>query len=261
MSTSPENLSQEDHVDATDGVCPDIYATDILVSREGTSFTVNTPAGSRKINIPLLGRHQVYAALAAIAVGLARGVDAGHHRGPPGRDAAGAGPAQSAARPPRQPAPGRLVQRQPGRGRSRAGDVGRAGRPPPYRRAGRHARAGRLRNDGTRTGGQAGGPCPRPPRDQGKSRPQHRRRGARRRHAGRPGHRDLYPRGCGARRAGAAGAGRRSAGQGLACHPHGAGRPAADGRAAPGPRPARPAGRGVAADRDDLAGSTHLAGG
>ena len=55
-------------------ICPDIYATDILVSREGTSFTVNTPAGSRKINIPLLGRHQVYAALAAIAVGLARGV-------------------------------------------------------------------------------------------------------------------------------------------------------------------------------------------
>ena len=32
-------------------------------------------AGSRKINIPLLGRHQVYAALAAIAVGLARGVE------------------------------------------------------------------------------------------------------------------------------------------------------------------------------------------
>ena len=56
-------------------ICPDVYATDILVSREGTSFTVNTPAGSRKINIPLLGRHQVYAALAAIAVGLARGVE------------------------------------------------------------------------------------------------------------------------------------------------------------------------------------------
>ena len=36
---------------------------------------MNTPAGSRKINIPLLGRHQVYAALAAIAVGLARGVE------------------------------------------------------------------------------------------------------------------------------------------------------------------------------------------
>ena len=56
-------------------LCPDVYATDILVSRKGTSFTVSTSAGSRKINIPLLGRHQVYAALAVIAVGLARGVD------------------------------------------------------------------------------------------------------------------------------------------------------------------------------------------
>ena len=56
-------------------ICPDVYATDILVSREGTSFTVNTPAGGRKINVSLLGRHQVYAALAAIAVGLARGVE------------------------------------------------------------------------------------------------------------------------------------------------------------------------------------------
>jgi alanine racemase len=50
--------------------CPDICATDIMVSRDGTSFTVNTPAGRRRVNIPLLGRHQVYAALAAIAVGL-----------------------------------------------------------------------------------------------------------------------------------------------------------------------------------------------
>ncbi len=56
-------------------LCPDIYATDILISREGTSFTVKTPVGSRKVDIPLLGRHQVYAALAAIAVGLACGVE------------------------------------------------------------------------------------------------------------------------------------------------------------------------------------------
>ena len=56
-----------------DSICPDIYATAILVSREGTSFTVNTPVGCCKVHIPLLGRHQVYAALAAIAVGLARG--------------------------------------------------------------------------------------------------------------------------------------------------------------------------------------------
>ena len=54
--------------------CPDIYATGILVSRDGTSFTVNTPAGTRRVNTLLLGRHQVYAALAAIAVGLAHGI-------------------------------------------------------------------------------------------------------------------------------------------------------------------------------------------
>ncbi len=50
----------------------DICATDILAAREGVSFTARTPAGSRKVNIPLLGRHQVYAALAALAVGLAQ---------------------------------------------------------------------------------------------------------------------------------------------------------------------------------------------
>jgi alanine racemase len=55
-------------------ICPDIYATDILVTRDGTSFTVHTATGSRKVNITLLGRHQVYAALAATAVGLARGL-------------------------------------------------------------------------------------------------------------------------------------------------------------------------------------------
>ena len=70
----PVSLSQEDPAGAPASICPDIYATDILVSRDGTSFTVNTPAGSRKVYISLLGRHQVYAALAAIAVGLARGV-------------------------------------------------------------------------------------------------------------------------------------------------------------------------------------------
>lgn len=55
--------------------CPDICAADILPTRDGVRFTVDTPAGRRKVHIPLLGRHQVYAALAAIAVGLVRGVD------------------------------------------------------------------------------------------------------------------------------------------------------------------------------------------
>ena len=55
--------------------CPDICASDIIPSREGVRFTLETPAGRRRLSIPLLGRHQVYAALAAVAVGLARGVE------------------------------------------------------------------------------------------------------------------------------------------------------------------------------------------
>ena len=51
--------------------CPDICASDIITSREGVQFNVDTPAGARRVQIPLLGRHQVYAAFAAIAVGLA----------------------------------------------------------------------------------------------------------------------------------------------------------------------------------------------
>jgi alanine racemase len=54
---------------------PDLRATDIVVTREGLHFTVESPAGNRALHLPLLGRHQVYAALAAIAVGLAREVE------------------------------------------------------------------------------------------------------------------------------------------------------------------------------------------
>lgn len=54
---------------------PDILAGDIIASREGLQFTVATPAGGRRVRLALLGRHQVYAALAAVAVGLARQVD------------------------------------------------------------------------------------------------------------------------------------------------------------------------------------------
>jgi UDP-N-acetylmuramoyl-tripeptide--D-alanyl-D-alanine ligase len=53
----------------------DVVAKDILVTREGLRFRVETPGGNRALHLPLLGRHQVYAALAAIAVGLAWGVD------------------------------------------------------------------------------------------------------------------------------------------------------------------------------------------
>ena len=164
---------------------PDICASDIIVTREGVRFAVDTPAGRRRVHFPLLGRHQVYAALAAIAVGLAHEMPTGRDRGAAGRAAAHAGPAQSAAGPPRQPAAGRLLQRQPGRGRSRAGDVGRARRPPPDRRAGRHAGAGRLRGGRPRAGGQRAAGVAGSAGDQGQARPAHRGRGAGRRH-GRP---------------------------------------------------------------------------
>ena len=62
--------------DATAGrSCPDVCASNVVPGRDGVAFTVDTPAGRRKARIPLLGRHQVYAALAAIAVGLAQGID------------------------------------------------------------------------------------------------------------------------------------------------------------------------------------------
>jgi alanine racemase len=50
---------------------PDIVARNITVTREGLRFDVETPVGRDHVHFPLLGRHQVYAALAAIAVGLA----------------------------------------------------------------------------------------------------------------------------------------------------------------------------------------------
>jgi alanine racemase len=64
----------------TFGVCDngaraDICATDIIVTRDGLRFDVHTPAGRTHVHFPLLGRHQVYAALAAIAVGLAYDID------------------------------------------------------------------------------------------------------------------------------------------------------------------------------------------
>ncbi|MEJ5199198.1 MAG: alanine racemase, partial [Anaerolineae bacterium] len=47
-----------------------IRARNIIVTREGLRFDIETPAGADHVHFPLLGRHQVYAALAAVAVGL-----------------------------------------------------------------------------------------------------------------------------------------------------------------------------------------------
>jgi UDP-N-acetylmuramoyl-tripeptide--D-alanyl-D-alanine ligase len=41
----------------------------------GTRFTLQTPRGNREIMVKLLGRHTLYAILAAVAVGLAEGVE------------------------------------------------------------------------------------------------------------------------------------------------------------------------------------------
>ncbi len=49
----------------------DVHAADIQVTREGLCFRAETPAGQCAVRLRLLGRHQVYAALAAIAAGLA----------------------------------------------------------------------------------------------------------------------------------------------------------------------------------------------
>jgi UDP-N-acetylmuramoyl-tripeptide--D-alanyl-D-alanine ligase len=53
---------------------PDVCASQVVVTREGLHFTADTPAGRRTVHLALLGRHQVYAALAAIAVALAMDV-------------------------------------------------------------------------------------------------------------------------------------------------------------------------------------------
>ena len=49
---------------------PDVHGSEIIVSRDGIGFTVDTPAGRRRVRLPLLGRHQISAAMSAIAVGL-----------------------------------------------------------------------------------------------------------------------------------------------------------------------------------------------
>ena len=49
----------------------DIRAENISLSRAGLRFDLHTPAGRDHAHFPLFGRHQVYAALAAIGVGLA----------------------------------------------------------------------------------------------------------------------------------------------------------------------------------------------
>jgi len=66
-----------DHAVVTYGVLSDatIQALDVRVSADGTYFVVRTPQGTRPIQLPLIGRYNVYNALAAISAGLALGID------------------------------------------------------------------------------------------------------------------------------------------------------------------------------------------
>jgi len=52
----------------------DVHATDIEITSKGTSFTVETFAGSVRMYLKLMGKFNVYNALAATAVALAEGV-------------------------------------------------------------------------------------------------------------------------------------------------------------------------------------------
>jgi Alr-MurF fusion protein len=75
-SLAPGRVVTFGTAEATRGrACPDICASRVLPDRDGVTFTVDAPAGRCRMAIPLLGRHQMYAALAAIAVGLAREID------------------------------------------------------------------------------------------------------------------------------------------------------------------------------------------
>jgi UDP-N-acetylmuramyl-tripeptide synthetase len=53
----------------------DVTAVDVKHSLEGMRFTLRTPAGSRELNSPLVGRPHIYNILAATATGLALGYD------------------------------------------------------------------------------------------------------------------------------------------------------------------------------------------
>ncbi len=51
-----------------------VWAEEVATERSGVSFTAHADAAAQRVHLPLLGRHNVYAALAAIAVGAVEGV-------------------------------------------------------------------------------------------------------------------------------------------------------------------------------------------
>ncbi len=61
---------------APSATAPDVtcYASEIAITREGTSFTLHTPQGEQQVTLRLLGDYNVANALAAACVGLALGL-------------------------------------------------------------------------------------------------------------------------------------------------------------------------------------------
>jgi UDP-N-acetylmuramoyl-L-alanyl-D-glutamate--2,6-diaminopimelate ligase len=62
------------HAAASEGARPDIYASDLQLSLEGSRFKVLTPLGPVEIHSPLLGRFNVSNLLAALGAALALGI-------------------------------------------------------------------------------------------------------------------------------------------------------------------------------------------
>lgn len=57
------------------GAEADVRATGLSMAGWGTAFTMETPQGRTMVNLPLIGRFNVYNALAAAALGLSQGVE------------------------------------------------------------------------------------------------------------------------------------------------------------------------------------------
>jgi len=53
----------------------DVRATNVRMSSSGTEFTVDSPVGRTSVRTPLIGRHNIYNSLAALAVAFGLGID------------------------------------------------------------------------------------------------------------------------------------------------------------------------------------------
>lgn len=74
--TGREILKETSRQTLTTGIdhLADIMAEDIVLSPQGSQFTLKTPAGSRKVDTHLLGKHNIHNVLSAVGVGLHQNV-------------------------------------------------------------------------------------------------------------------------------------------------------------------------------------------